>query len=167
MSKNKERAKEIRGFLEKIVVNSGVGRVSQQANFEEKILSQITKDISILAGQKPQIRQAKKSIAGFKVRQGQIVGLRATLRGGKMVDFFERLITIVLPRVKDFKGIDLKNVDSGGTLSIGFREQYVFPEIVAEESPYAFALEVTLVPRRKKRDASLAAYKKLGVPFRQ
>ncbi len=161
-----ERAREIRGFLEKVVVNSGVGRASEQPNFEEKVLTQIVKDISVLAGQKPQARRAKKSIAGFKIREGQIVGLRATLRGRKMVDFFERLITIVLPRVRDFRGIDPKNIDLGGALSLGFREQYVFPEIVAEESPYTFALEITLVPHRRKRDAALEAYKRLGVPLK-
>lgn len=165
-AKENNRSAEIRGFLEKAVINAGVGRASQQANFEEKILPQITRDISLLAGQKPQVRRAKKSIAGFKVRQGQIVGLRATLRGRKMVDFFERLITMVLPRVRDFSGIPLKNVDRGGALSLGLREQYVFPEIVPEESPFAFSLEITLVPRRKKREAALEAYRRLGAPLK-
>jgi large subunit ribosomal protein L5 len=158
--------REIRSFLEKIVVNAGVGRASQQPNFEDKILPQITKDIAIITGQKPQVRRAKKSIAGFKVRQGQIVGLRATIRGRRMVDFFRRLITIVLPRIRDFKGIDSKSIDRGGALSVGFREQYVFPEISAEESPFTFSLEVTLVPRRTKREAALEAYKKFGVPLK-
>lgn len=154
-------------FLEKAVINAGVGRASQQPNFEDKTLPQILKDVSLVAGQRPQVRRARKSIAGFKIREGQIVGLRATLRGRKMIDFFERLITIVLPRVRDFGGLDPRTVDQGGALSIGFREQYVFPEIVPEESPFSFSLEVTLVPRRKKRDAALDAYRKLGVPFKR
>jgi large subunit ribosomal protein L5 len=165
-AKENKKNTEIRRFLEKVVINAGVGRAAQQPSFEDKVLPQITKDISTVAGQKPQVRRAKKSIAGFKIREGQIVGLRVTLRGRKMVDFLERLITIVLPRVRDFTGIARKNVDRGGALSIGFREQYVFPEIVAEESPHTFALEVTLVPQRKKRDAALEEYKKLGVPLK-
>lgn len=166
-AKDNKDKEEIRSFLEKIVINAGIGRVSGAQNFEDKVLPQIKKEIALIAGQMPQVRRAKKSIAGFKVREGQIVGLRVTLRGRKMVDFFERLITIVLPRVRDFAGIAEKNVDSGGALSIGFREQYVFPEIVPEESPYTFSLEVTAVPWRKKREAALEEYYKLGVPLKK
>lgn len=176
-TQNKNSSAEIRRFLEKAVINAGVGRASQQPNFsaagsasgeegKKDILSQIMRDLALIAGQRPQVRRAKKSIAGFKIRQGQIVGLRVTLRGRKMVDFFERLIKIVLPRVRDFVGISLKSVDRGGALSVGFREQYVFPEVIAEESPFSFSLEATFVPRRKKRDAALEAYKKFGVPLK-
>lgn len=176
--KDNKKITEIRRFLEKAVINAGVGRASQQPNFSAQgesvsggegrkdILSQIMRDLSLITGQRPQVRRAKKSIAGFKVREGQIVGLRVTLRGRKMVDFFERLITIVLPRVRDFSGIAQRSVDRGGALSVGFREQYVFPEIIAEESPFSFSLEVTFVPRRKKRDAALDTYRKLGVPLK-
>lgn len=167
-----KRSAEIRRFLEKIVVNAGVGRASQHPNFlgsgGEKggILSQISRDIALLTGQVPQVMRARKSIAGFKVREGQIVGLRVTLRGRKMVDFFERLITIVLPRSRDFKGIDTNLVTEGGSLSIGFREQYIFPEVSAEESPFVFSLEVTLVPRRRDREAALVEYRRLGLPLK-
>src|SRR5262249_35380045 len=102
-----------------------------------------------------------------KIREGQIVGLRATLRDRKMVDFFERLITIVMPRVHDFRGIALSSIDNGGTLNIGFREQVVFPEINPEESTFTFPLGVNIVPRIKDRERALAAYRKLGVPLQK
>jgi large subunit ribosomal protein L5 len=154
-----------RALLEKIVVNAGVGRASQLPNFEDKILKQIQKDIARLAGQQPHVRKAKKSIAGFKIREGQTVGVRVTLRGPKMVDFFERFIRIVLPRVRDFSGIALGNVDQGGVANIGIREQLVFPEINPEESFFIFPLQVTLVPKHKDRAEALAAYRSLGVPL--
>lgn len=155
-----------RGFLEKIVINAGVGRLSQQPNFEEKTLNQIKKDLALLAGQQPHVRRARKSIAGFKIRQGQIVGLRITLRGKKMVDFFNRFIMIVLPRVRDFRGIDLKSVDEGGVLNVGLKEQFAFPEINPEHSPIIFPLGVSLVPRHKNREAALATYRRFHVPLK-
>ncbi len=163
---NNQRA-EIRAFLEKVVVDAGVGRLGQQPNFEEKALPQIVRDIAAVTGQKPQIRRAKKSIAGFKLREGQIVGLRVTLRKAKMVDFFERLITIVLPRVRDFGGLDLKTVDNGGVLGVGIREHAVFPEISPEQSPVSFSIGVSIVPRAKDRERSLEKFRQCGVPFKK
>jgi large subunit ribosomal protein L5 len=157
----------IRNTLEKIVINAGIGRVSSQQQFEEKVLPQIVRDFSSIAGQKPQLRRARKSIAGFKTREGQIIGLKVTLRKGKMVDFWTRLVTIVLPRVKDFNGIDPKDVDQGGTLNTGFKEQFVFPEINPEESLHVFSLGVNAVPRRKDRTAALQNLKELGLPFKK
>ena len=159
--------KEISDFLEKIVVNVGIGRLSQQPNFEEKILPQVSRDMALLSGQKPQVRRARKSIAGFKLRQGQIVGLRATLRGRKMVDFFERLIKIVLPRVRDFRGLDSKAVDAGGAFNISFKEQFVFPEIEPEESLFIFSLGLNIVPQKKNREAAIETYRRLGVPLKK
>jgi large subunit ribosomal protein L5 len=157
---------DLRFFLEKVVVNAGVGRASAQPNFEDKILPQIMRDLAVITGQQPQIRRSRQSIAGFKMREGQIVGLRVTLRRRKMVDFFERLIRIVLPRVRDFNGLDLGAIDAGGVLNVGFREQFVFPEIVAEESPFTFSLGISLVPRHKNRAAALEAYHSFGVPLK-
>lgn len=156
----------IRQAIEKIVVNAGVGRASAQPGFADKGLKDISRDLAALAGQEPQTRPAKKSIAGFKTREGQIVGLKTTLRGAKMVDFFERLITMVMPRVHDFRGINLSSVDAGGTLNIGFREQFVFPEINPEESQTAFSLGVNIVPRKKSRSAAIEEYRKLGMPLK-
>ena len=167
MANETNKRKELRTFLEKIVVDAGVGRLSQTPNFEDKALVQVSRDLAAMTGQAPQIRRAKKSIAGFKIREGNIVGLRVTLRKEKMVDFFERLVTIALPRVRDFNGLALSNVDHGGTLNLGIREQLVFPEISPEQSPVIFSIGVSVVPRHKSREASLAEFRKLGVPLRK
>lgn len=154
-------------FLEKVVVNAGVGRASQQPQFEDKALKQIVSDIARIAGQQPHLRRASKSIAGFKIREGQIVGVRVTLRGRKMVDFFERLITIVLPRVRDFNGLPLSSVDAGGSLNVGLREQHVFPEVNPEESTFIFPLQVTAVPVAKDQKQALAWYRSMNVPLKK
>jgi large subunit ribosomal protein L5 len=159
--------KKARAFLEKIVVNTGVGRASQMANFQDKIMPQITRDIAAMTGQMPQVRATTKSIAGFKTRAGQISGLRVTLRRDKMVDFFERFIRIVLPRVRDFGGISLSNVDHSGSLNVGLKEQFVFAEINQEQSPYTFPFGVTIVPKVKHREAAIEIYRALGVPFKK
>lgn len=158
---------EINAFLEKVVIDAGVGRASGQPSFEEKTLPHIMKDLAAIVGQKPQTRSAKKSIAGFKIREGQIVGLKATLRRKKMVDFFERLIKIVLPRVRDFSGITLTSIDGRGTLNIGIREHVVFPEINPEQSPVSFSMGIAIVPRIKNRERALAKFRELGVPLKK
>ncbi|MDI6734054.1 MAG: 50S ribosomal protein L5 [Patescibacteria group bacterium] len=152
--------------LGKIVVNIGVGKMRNQTQFEEKILPEIMKELSVITGQKPATRAAKKSIAGFKTRTGDIIGLKVTLRRRRMEDFFTRLIRVVLPRVKDFRGIDLKNIDEHGQLNIGFREQYVFPEIMIEKSRMNFGLQVTLVPIIKNRQTAIDFYRSVGVPLK-
>ncbi|MEY4731900.1 MAG: hypothetical protein RL681_846 [Candidatus Parcubacteria bacterium] len=162
-----ERTKAIRAFLEKIVVNAGVGRASQTPNFEEKILLQIMRDFALITGQKPRVNRAKKSIAGFKVREGQIVGLHATLRGANLVDFFERFHRIVLPRVRDFGGVDVEHIDEHGTLNVGFREHVTFPEVNPEESPFIFPLGVSMVPRKRNRAAAIEQFRVLGIPFKR
>ncbi len=153
--------------IEKVVVNVGVGKKSQQQGFEDKVLPEIVKDLSAITGQKPKTTTAKKSIAGFKTRQGQIVGLVVTLRGNRMADFMDRLIKIVFPRVKDFRGIELKNIDKNGNLSIGFKEHVVFPEISQETSRQDFGLEVTIVPNIKNRDEAVELYRLLGMPLKK
>ncbi len=163
----KKNVLESRVFLEKVVVNAGIGRASQMPQFEEKILPQVVRDLGLITGQKSQLRPARKSIAGFKMREGQTVGARVTLRGRKCIDFFERLITIVLPRVRDFQGIDLSAIDAHGVLNLGFREQFVFPEVNPEESLFTFSLGVNVVPRTKKRAAAIEAYRALGVPLKK
>ena len=169
MTKQQENArrKEIRSFLEKIVIDAGIGRMSQLPNFEEKALVQVMRDIAAMTGQKPQIRRAKKSIAGFKIRENQIVGLRITLRREKMVDFFERLVTIVLPRVRDFRGINRTAIDSHGVLTVGVRDQFVFPEIEQEQSQMAFSFGASIVPKKKDMKLSWEEFMKLGVPMKK
>lgn len=166
-SKQINTDKKIRDFLEKVVVNAGVGRLSSQSNFEEKILPQIIKDVSFITGQKPKICQARKSIAGFKIREGQVVGVQVTLRRRKMIDFFERLIRIVLPRVRDFGGLNLKAIDSHGVLNIGFKEQFVFPEVSPEQSLLTLSLGVNIIPKVKDRSKAIDAYRELGVPLKK
>jgi len=151
--------------IEKIVVNVGVGRLSQQAGFEEKILPEITKELSLITGQKPVVCRAKKSIAGFKTRAGQIVGLKTTLRRHRMDDFLKRVINMVLPRLRDFRGIPLKNIDKNGNLNIGFKDQFVFSEINQDASKFDFGLEISIVSGTKEREKAVEFYRSLGVPL--
>lgn len=153
-------------FLDKIVINVGIGRHSQMAQFDEKILPTLEKEVAVLSGQKPAERKAKKAISNFKSREGNVIGLQVTLRGVRMSDFFNRLISIVLPRVKDFRGLEMKNIDQGGALNIGFKEQYVFPEINPETSHVNFGVQVTMVPKKRNREAAIDFYKKKGVPLK-
>lgn len=152
--------------IEKIVINIGLGRLRQQSQFEEKILPEITKEMSLITGQKPAPCPAQKSIAGFKVRAGETVGLKTTLRGKRAADFLNRLINIVLPRVKDFRGITLKKIDGGGNLSIGLDDYLVFPEIEAEKSKVDFGLETTIIPKIKNREKAMELYKEKGIPLK-
>ncbi len=156
--------------LHKIVVNTGVGRMAtSNAHFDEKVLPEIIAEFKAVTGQKPALRHAVKSIAGFKLRQGTVVGMNATLRGKRMRDFLERLNAIVLPRVRDFRGIPLKNIDANGNCTIGIREHTAFPEIVPENSKVDFGMEVTLVLKvqDKNKEKAAALYHALGVPLQK
>lgn len=152
--------------IEKIVVNVGVGRLRQQGQFEEKILPEIIQELALITGQKPLSRPAQKAIAGFKTRVGDIVGLKVTLRGQRMVDFFTRFVNVVLPRIKDFRGLELKSVDANGNLSVGVENQLSFPEIDADKSKVDFGLEVTIVPKIKNREKAMELYKEVKVPLK-
>ncbi len=163
MKKNSNKSETIK----KIVVNVGIGKMSQQPNFEEKVLPELTKEISLITGQKPAITKAKKSIAGFKTREGQTVGLKVTLRRQRMLDFLERLNKIVLPRLRDFRGINLKSVDNKGNLNIGLREQMVFPEINPESSRIDFGLEITIVGDTKNREEAIQSFRNMGIPLKK
>ncbi|PIU98632.1 50S ribosomal protein L5 [Candidatus Wolfebacteria bacterium CG03_land_8_20_14_0_80_40_12] len=153
--------------INKIVVNAGVGRLSQQPHFEEKILPELIKNLSLITGQKPMTCRAKKSIAGFKIREGQIVGLKITLRRQRMFYFLEKLIKIIFPRMKDFRGISLKNIDLAGNLSIGLKEQSVFPEINLETLKVDFGLEISIVSNIKNREEAIKLYRLLGIPLKR
>ena len=153
--------------LEKIVIATGVGKLRSRPKFEENLLPEIIKELGLITGQKPMIAKAKKSVAGFKVREGDIVGLKITLRGRKMRDFLARLIGFVLPRIRDFRGINPKSIDTGGNLTIPIREHIVFPEINPDEVKVDFGLEVTLVSNVKSPEEGLSFYKKLGVPLKK
>ena len=161
---NKQKKKN---RIKKIVINTGVGRFSQQANFEEKILPEIAKELSLISGQKPAACQTKKSIAGFKTRAGQIVGLKVTLRRRRMNDFLKRLINVVFPRLRDFRGISLKNVDENGNLNIGLKEQFVFSEVDQDSSKIDFGLEISIVSDVKDREQAIELYRSLGIPLKK
>ena len=152
--------------LQKVVLNVGVGRLSQQSNFD-KLLPEIISDISLITGQKPTTTSVKKSIAGFKVREGQTVGLKVTLRRNKMKDFLEKMTNIVFPRVKDFRGIDIKNVDKNGNLTIGIKEHVVFPEINFETLKVDFGVQISIVSNAKTREEAIELYKLLKIPFKK
>ena len=165
IKKNKETLKIPR--IEKIVVNVGIGRLIQQPNFEDKILPELIKEIALITGQKPAITKAKKSISGFKVRQGQAVGLKVTLRHQRMCNFLERLIKIVFPRLRDFRGINLKSIDPKGNLTVGLREQMVFPEINPEISKVDFGLEISIVSNTENKEEAVTLYRSLGIPLKK
>ncbi len=152
--------------LEKIVVNTSFGKLTTLADFSEKGLPEIQQAMAAITGQKPQDRPAKKSISGFKLREGTIIGLKVTLRGKKMMQFLEKVNAIVMPRVRDFRGISSKGIDGHGNLTFGIKEHTVFPEIILENTRVAFGVEITLVPRvAMKREAALAFYRGLGIPL--
>lgn len=155
-------------LFEKIVVSVGTGKLTQQPQYAEKLLPEIKKELSAITGQKPSPRPAKKSIASFKTRTGDIIGLKVTLRGTRMNDFLSRLIHVALPRVKDFRGIPLHAIDARGNLNIGLRDQFVFPEINADQSKVNFGLQVTFVPAAgKEKDKIIDFYRSAGVPLRK
>jgi len=153
------------GNLEKIVVAVGVGKLRQRSGFADTILPEIEKDLTAITGQKPARSAARQSIAGFKTRAGDVVGLKVTLRGKRMKAFLERLVGAVLPRIRDFKGIDPKQIDNQGNLTIGIREHIVFPEVNPDEVKFDFGLEITLVSNAKDKDKGYELYKSLGVPL--
>lgn len=153
--------------LEKIVVNVGVGRARQLSQFEEKIFPAIVEELAVITGQKPAPRPAKKAVASFKTRAGDIVGLQITLRGARMREFLTKMVRVILPRVKDFRGLGRTSVDARGNLSIGIRDQYVFPEINPEKSKVSFGLQVTVVPRVRNRTKALAFYESFGIPLKK
>ena len=149
--------------LEKVVVNMGVGRFKDDKNY----LESASKDLALISGQKPNIRKARKSISGFKLRAGEPVGLVVTLRGPRMWDFFEKLVNIVLPRLRDFRGISRRALDGSGNLNIGLSEHTVFPEIDPNRVDKLKGLEVTIVTTAKDDEEGFKLLSKLGTPFRQ
>ena len=150
--------------LVKITISSGTG--SGMKKDREKNTT-VADRLARITGQKPSLRVAKKSIASFKTREGDPVGLTVTLRGARMYHFLEKLIHIALPRTKDFRGIDQKSVDNIGNMTIGIKEHTIFPETADEDLRDVFGLAVTLVSSAKTRDEALAYFTHLGIPFKK
>lgn len=145
----------------KAVVHVGFGKISN----EPKIKEIIEANLKRITGQKPVLTAAKKSISNFKVRAGQIIGAKVTLRGARMYDFLTKLINITLPRVRDFRGLPVKSLDQQGHLTIGFKEHIAFPEIRSDEVERLHGLEVTVVSNAQDRAAAEKLFKLAGFPF--
>jgi large subunit ribosomal protein L5 len=148
--------------LEKIVINMGVGEAVQNA----KIIESAVADLTLISGQKPVIRKAKKSIANFKLREGQPIGVSVTLRKHMMYEFLDRFINVALPRVRDFRGIPKNSFDGCGNYSMGLNEQIIFPEINLDKTQLR-GLSITFVTTAKNNPEGKALLEKLGLPFRQ
>jgi large subunit ribosomal protein L5 len=149
--------------LTKIVVNVGLG----EATANPKLLEKAAEELALITGQKPVIRRARKSIANFKLRAGQAVGCTVTLRRERMWEFFDRLVNVSLPRVRDFKGVSTKAFDGRGNFSLGIREQIIFPEIVYDKVERVTGLNVTVCTTARNDAEGRALLAHLGVPFRQ
>ncbi|MFA5173047.1 MAG: 50S ribosomal protein L5 [Candidatus Paceibacterota bacterium] len=158
--------KKYKGKIEKVVINVGVGRMSQANDFESRVVPELIKELGLITGQKAEVIKSKSAISGFKLRIGQIIGLKVTLRKKRAVDFLDRLINIVLPRIKDFRGLKPSSVDKSGVLNIGLRDKSIFPEIVPEESKISFGLEVSVIPKFRNRQKSVEFLKEIKVPIK-
>ena len=149
--------------LEKIVVNMGVGEATQNA----KLIEKAADELAVITGQKPVIRKARKSSANFKLRQGQAIGCTVTLRGHRMWEFYDRLVSVSLPRVRDFKGVSPKAFDGRGNYSLGIREQIIFPEVDYDKVERITGLNVTVCTTARNDAEGKALLAQLGMPFRQ
>ncbi len=148
--------------IEKVVVNIGIGKHTDNKDMVETI----EKYITAITGQKPIPTRARKAIAAFKTREGLHIGFCATLRGKRMYDFLERLIKIALPRSRDFRGLDPKSVDSFGNLTIGIREHIIFPEMIQEDIKHILSFEVTVVTSAKEKKEADELFRLMGFPLR-
>lgn len=146
----------------KIVVNVGI---SKKEGDTAKIVESLMGQLTVITGQKPKICKAKKSIAGFKMRQGDPVGVCVTLRGTRMWEFFDKLVSITLPRVKDFQGVSKKHIDSVGNYNLGISEQIVFPEINYDQVVKMTGLQITIVNKADNKEEALRMLELLGMPF--
>jgi large subunit ribosomal protein L5 len=149
--------------LEKIVINMGLGEATQNV----KIMDPLLADLGAIAGQKAVITKAKKSIAAFKLREGMPIGAMVTLRGDKMYEFLDRLISVALPRVRDFRGVSGKSFDGRGNYTLGLRDQLIFPEIDYSKVDKTKGMNVTIVTSAKDDNDALSLLKSFGMPFRQ
>jgi large subunit ribosomal protein L5 len=148
---------------EKAVVNMGVGEASRDA----KLMDGAVKDLTTITGQKPAIRRARKSLATFKIREGMPIGAATTIRGDRMWEFIDRLTSIVLPRIRDFRGLNPRSFDGSGNYSFGVNEQLVFPEVDYDDIDMTRGMDITIVTTARNDDEGRALLAALGFPFRQ
>ncbi len=149
--------------LEKIVINVGVG----EATSNEKALEDAVKDLTTISGQKPIITKAKKSIATFKVREGQSIGCKVTLRGTRMYEFLDKLVSISLPRVRDFRGVSKNAFDGHGNYTLGIKEQLIFPEIDYDKVSKIRGMDIVIVTTANTDEEAYALLKEIGMPFKK
>jgi large subunit ribosomal protein L5 len=149
--------------LEKIVVNIGVG----DGSHDEKMIEAAVKDLETITGQHPVVTKAKKSIAGFKLREGQTIGTKVTLRGENMYIFMEKLISVALPRVRDFRGVSSKAFDGKGNYTLGIKDQLIFPEIEYDNVVKLRGMDIVFVTTAKTNEEALELLKGFGIPFRK
>jgi large subunit ribosomal protein L5 len=147
----------------KVVVNMGVGDAARDA----KLIEGAVRDLTVITGQKPLVTKAKKSIAGFKLREGMSIGAKVTLRGDRMWEFIDRLISIALPRIRDFRGLAPKGFDGHGNFTLGLTEQLVFPEIDYDRIDRVRGMDITVVTSAETDDQGRALLRALGFPFRE
>lgn len=150
-------------FIQKTIVNVGVG----EAVINKKAIEHVREQVELITGQKTVITKARKSIAAYKIRQGLPIGVKVTLRGEKMYLFLDKLINIVIPRLRDFRGITPTSVDQHGNLNLGFTEQTIFPEIEYDNLDKIRGLEITVVTSTRNRDHGKRLFELLGVPFKK
>ena len=166
----RERLKSQFGFtnnhqiptLEKIVLNCGVG----EAIKNPKVLDSVVYEMSIITGQRPVRKKAKKSIANFGLRQGQEIGAAVTLRGARMWEFLDRFVTVAIPRIRDFRGVNTRSFDGRGNYTLGVKEQMIFPEINYDMVDQIHGMDITIVTTTNKDDQAFALLRELGMPFR-
>lgn len=148
--------------LSKVVVNMGVGEAAK----DSKLIEGAVRDLTIITGQKPVVTKARKSIANFKLREGQPIGAHVTLRGDRMWEFMDRLLSVSLPRIRDFRGLSPKQFDGSGNYTFGLTEQVVFPEIQQDKLDRVRGMDITIVTSAKNDDEGRALLRALGFPFR-
>ena len=147
--------------IEKVTLNMGVG----DAKTDAKALDSAIEELTTIAGQRAQVRRARKSIASFKLREGMAVGAKVTLRGDRMYEFLDRLVSIALPRIRDFRGLSPRSFDGRGNFSLGIREQIIFPEINYDDIAAIRGLDVTITTTAESDEHALALLRALGMPF--
>jgi large subunit ribosomal protein L5 len=149
--------------LQKIVVNMGVGRATQ----DKTLLEAASDSLGRISGQKPQITKAKVSVAGFRLREGNEIGCKVTIRGRRMYEFLDRLLSIALPRIRDFRGVNPDSFDGHGNYTLGMAEQVVFPEIDADRIQHTKGMDITIVTSTNNDDQARELLRAFGMPFRQ
>ena len=147
--------------LEKIVLNIGCGEAAHDA----KILEAAQKDLALISGQRPLVTRAKKAISNFKLREGDPVGCKVTLRRARMYEFLDRLVSAALPRIRDFRGLNPRGFDQGGNYSFGLKEHTIFPELNQDQSTYTLGMDIILVTSAASREEAFALLKGFGFPF--